>query len=117
VSQIPQPFAGVLRLDRKIVISSLSIWPLKYIHLWFLQEILGHNSSLFLSNNLLAAMSNSRSALEDVDKNNMVDGDDPEVDTGKALGNRQTNKKPETEEEKYIQTQRGIFTPRPFFNT
>ena len=52
--------------------------------------------------------------MRDLHENNMVDGDDPEVDTGNASSNRQTNIMPETEEENWKltlqRTRQGIFT-------
>jgi hypothetical protein len=78
-----------------------------------LQEVPGYTSSSFLSSNLWAAS-------EGVDESDVSDGDDPEVDAGKASGNRQTNKKQETEEEKrkksLQRTPQGIFTRSPIFN-
>jgi len=52
--------------------------------------------------------------VRDLHENNMIDSDDPEVDTGKTSRNRQTNEMPGTEEEKsknsLRRTRQGIFT-------
>ena len=52
--------------------------------------------------------------MRDLHENNMVDGDDPEVDTGNASCDRKTNIMPETEEETWKntlqRTRQGIFT-------
>ena len=59
----------------------------------------------------------NRGTSEDVNENNMADGDVAEVDTGNTPGNRRTNKRPETEENKRKSslqwTQQGIFTRKP----
>jgi hypothetical protein len=72
----------------------------------------GYNSFSFLSANLSMAMSNFHE--------NYTADRDSEVNIENASGSKQTNTKPETEEEElksFLHIQQGIFTRRPIFNT